>query len=264
LEFGRIVSVLVNQQPSYRAAHITVKPKIVLSGVSSALSKETCLGNTPWTSTAGSASDEYARKRVPCLQKATQAEFSYVVAGGRMRKYRMWSPLIWAVLLVPAVNTPAQTAGWKQYTYSDDGFQASYPSPPDLQKKSVQTSAGEFELRSYAAAAGDTELIIGVCDYGPAVEGRSSDQMLLGAKNSTLSNSASHLLAEKKIALGKYPGVQFESENSATHFIVRMFMVATTLYEALVISPLNKPFDQSGRFLDSFQLVTRTKTDPKN
>ena len=64
----------------------------------------------------------------------------------------------------------------------------------------------------------DTELIIGVCDYGPAVAGRSSDQMLLGAKNSTLSNSASHLLSEKKITLGTNPGLQFEAENSATHF----------------------------------------------
>jgi hypothetical protein len=43
-----------------------------------------------------------------------------------------------------------------------------------------------------------------------------------------------------------------------------MFMVATTLYEVLVISPLNKLFDQSGRFFDSFQLVTRTKTEPRN
>ncbi len=193
-----------------------------------------------------------------------EAEFSCADDGGRMRKYRIWSALIWAVLLVQAINTPAQTAAWQQYIYSDDGFQASYPSPPDLQKKSVQTSAGEFELRSYSATAADTQLIIGVCDYGPAVEGRSSDQMLLGAKNSTLSNSASHLVSEKKIALGKNPGLQFESENSATHFTVRMFMVGTTLYEALVISPLNKPFDQSDRFFDSFQLVTRTKTESKN
>jgi len=181
-----------------------------------------------------------------------------------MRKYRIWSALIWAGLLIQAVDMTAQTAAWKQYIYSDDGFQASYPSPPDLQKKSVQTSAGEFELRSYAAAAGDTELIIGVCDYGPAVEGRSSDQMLLGAENSTLSNSASRLVSEKKIALGTNPGLQFEAVNSATHFMVRMFMVATTLYEALVISPLNKPFDQSNRFFDSFQLVTRTKTESKH
>lgn len=181
-----------------------------------------------------------------------------------MRKYRIWSALIWAALLAQAVNMTAQTAAWKQYVYSDDGFQASYPSPPDLQKKSVQTSAGEFELRSYAAAAGDTVLIVGVCDYGSAVEGRSSAQMLLGAKNSTLSNSASHLVSEKKITLGANPGLQFESENSATHFLVRMFMVGTTLFEALVISPLNKPFDQSDQFLDSFQLVTRTKTESKN
>ncbi len=71
-----------------------------------------------------------------------------------MRKTWISSALVGAILFAQSINTPAQTAAWKQYTYSDDGFQASYPSPPDLQKKSVQTSAGEFELRSYAAAAG--------------------------------------------------------------------------------------------------------------
>ena len=169
-----------------------------------------------------------------------------------------------AVFLLLAVIALAQTARWSPYSNSDDGFAATYPSTPDLQKKTVQTSAGEFEMRSYTAQSGDTALIIAVCDYGSAVAEKPSDQVLLGAKNSTLSNSASRLVSEKKITLGTNPGVQFEAENSAAHFTVRIYLVGTTLYQILVVSPMNKPFDQTIRFLDSFQLITRTKPEPKD
>ena len=119
-------------------------------------------------------------------------------------------------------------------------------------------------MRSYTAQTGDTALIVAVCDYGPAVAEKTSEQVLLGAKNSTLSNSASRLVSEKKITLGTNPGLQFEAENSAVHFTVRFYLVGTTLYQILVVSPINKPFDQTTRFLDSFQLVTRTRPEPKN
>jgi hypothetical protein len=169
-----------------------------------------------------------------------------------------------AILLFLAVIAPAQTEPWKQYSFSDDGFAATYPSaPPDLQKKSVQTSAGYFEIRSYSAQTGETALIVAVCDYGNAVAGKTSDQMLLGAKKSTLSNSASRLVSEKKITLGTNPGLQFEAENSAAHFTVRIYLVGTTLYQILAVSPINRPFNETARFLDSFQLVNRTKQDSK-
>jgi hypothetical protein len=179
--------------------------------------------------------------------------------------HRCWGrrATLGAMLLFLAVIAPAQTEPWKQYVFSDDGFAATYPAPPDLQKKAVQTSAGEFELRSYSAQSGDTALIVAVCDYGKAVAGKTSDQMLLGAKNSTLSNSASRLVNEKKITLGANPGLQFEAENSAAHFTVRMYLVGTTLYQILVVSPINKPFNEAVRFLDSFQLATRTTQEPK-
>jgi hypothetical protein len=180
-----------------------------------------------------------------------------------MERYWGGRATVGAILLFLAVIAPAQTDPWKQYSFSDDGFAATYPVPPDLQKKSVQTSAGEFELRSYSAQSGDTALIAAVCDYGNAVAGKTSDQMLLGAKNSTLSNSASRLVSEKKITLGTNPGLQFEAENSAAYFTVRIYFVGTTLYQILTVSPINKPFHETARFLDSFQLVSRTKQDSK-
>lgn len=181
-----------------------------------------------------------------------------------MRRYWARQTINCAVFLVLAVTTHAQTAQWSQYSYSEDGFAASYPSPPDLQKKTVQTSAGEFEMRSYTAQSRDTALIAAVCDYGAALAEKTSDQVLLGAKNSTLSNSASRLLNEKKITLDTNPGLQFEAENSTTHFTVRIYLAGTTLYQVLAVSPINKPFEQTARFLDSFQFITRAKPEPKD
>ena len=166
--------------------------------------------------------------------------------------------------LYAALNMSAQTTPWKQFNYSDEGFAASFPSAPSLEKKAVQTSAGEFELRSYVVEAGDTSLFVGVCDYREATAEKTPDQLLLGAKKSMLANSGSRILNEKKIALGPNPGVQFEAENSATHFSARIFMVGSTLYEELVVSSLSKPYDRTAQFLDSFQLVSRTIHDPKN
>lgn len=167
--------------------------------------------------------------------------------------------IVATLLIAASVLAPAQTAPWKVYDYSDEGFTASYPSLPDLQRKSVDTPSGTFELRSYVAGAGDSTLIVGVCDYGTISAGKDAARMLEGAKNSTLLNSVSHLVSEKAISLGANQGIEFVAENDSTHFVMRMYMVETTLYETLVASPLNKPYDETAKFLDSFQLVTRTK-----
>jgi hypothetical protein len=162
-------------------------------------------------------------------------------------------------LLVSGALATAQSAQWKIYDYPDDGFAASYPSLPDLQRKNIDTPAGALDMRSYVAGAGDTALLIGVCDFGPAFADKDPYQILEGAKKGSLANSGSNLLRERRIVLGKNQGLEFDAENNATHFTARMYLVGTTLYETLVVSPLNKPFNERERFLDSFQLQTRTK-----
>ena len=167
--------------------------------------------------------------------------------------------VVTTLLIAASVLAPAQTTRWKVFDYSDEGFTASYPSPPDLQRKSVDTPSGTLELRSYVVGACDSMLIVCVCDYGTIATGKDALQMLEGAKNSALLNSASHLVSEKSISLGQNQGIEFVAENDSTHFVMRMYMVETTLYETLVASPLSKPYDETAKFLDSFRLVTRTK-----
>ena len=76
-------------------------------------------------------------------------------------------------------------------------------------------------------------------------------------KKDALSNFNSHLLSEKKITLGTYPGVEFEAESDAAHFSARIYMVGTTLYQTLAVAALGKPYADATRFLDSFQLIAR-------
>jgi hypothetical protein len=165
---------------------------------------------------------------------------------------------ICATVVWIAASVSAQTTQWKAYSYPSDGFQASYPSEPTVQKKDVDTQAGKFELRTYTAAVGDVALFIGVCDYGEQTTKADPDSMLQGAKNGALINSNSHIVSEQKITMGAYHGLQFDAESDSAHFRARIYMVGSTLYQTLVIYPLSKPYDQTDKFLDSFQLIARS------
>ncbi len=160
----------------------------------------------------------------------------------------------------PVAQTPVpQAPEWKSYSYPTDGFMATFPYDPALQKKNVPTDAGTFELRAYLAEDGQSALFVGVCDYGSAAAGRSPDTLLQGAKNGAITNVSGHLVSEKKIVLGTYPGVGFEAENDSFHFSARIYLVGTTLYQSLAAYPIGKQYDGAMRFLDSFQLIARVQ-----
>lgn len=188
-----------------------------------------------------------------------------------MRRSLYCRSVFWAALLCGAAAMPsgaasqsaapgqigerAQAAPWKSYSYPADGFEVSYPAEPALQKKSVDTAAGPFELHSYVTQTSDAVLFVGVCDYGTGAPKTSAAQKLEGAKNGALLNSGSRLVSEKKISLGGSPGIEFDADSMAAHFTARLYMVDTRLYQVLVIYPLAKPYAQAAQFLDSFKLI---------
>ena len=153
----------------------------------------------------------------------------------------------------------AQAPEWKSYSYPADGFSASFPSEPGMQKKNVPTDKGSFELRAYLVEDGRAALYVGVCDYGTAISDRTPDQVLQGAKQGAINNVKAHLLREKAVTLGSYPGVEFEAENDTMHFYARIYLVGTTLYQTLIAAPLGSPYVSATTFLDSFQLIPRTQ-----
>jgi hypothetical protein len=163
-----------------------------------------------------------------------------------------------AAVLCFASILGAQAPEWKSYSYSSDGFSASYPSMPELSKRNVPTDKGSFELRAYLAQDGEAALFVGVCDYGSAIADRSSDMVLNGAQEGAIGNVNGHLISGKTIMLGTYPGREFEAENDTMHFSARIYLVGTTLYQTLIASPLGKPYAGTARFFNSFKLIART------
>ena len=156
-----------------------------------------------------------------------------------------------------ASNGSAQAPNWQTYSYSTDGFSASFPAHPELQRKKVNTDAGPFELRTYIGTDGDVAMFVGVCDYGAAVSGRDPQSVLNGAQQGAMENVKAHLISSNKVTMGIYPGLAFEAENDTQHFSGRIYIVGSTLYQTLVVVPLGKPYADTARFLDSFQLIAR-------
>jgi len=153
----------------------------------------------------------------------------------------------------------AQTQEWKTYSYPADGFSVSLPLEPILQKKDVPTENGSFEMHAYLVQEADSALVVMACDYGDALVGREAESVLRGAQEGAMSNVGGHLIREKAITQGTYQGIEFEAENDSTHFIARIFMAGSTLYQTLIASPLDKPYASTARFQDSFQLIARVK-----
>jgi hypothetical protein len=161
------------------------------------------------------------------------------------------------VVLVSFAALGAQAQQWKTYSYPADGFSATFPAEPQMQKKNVPTDKGSFELRAYLVEDGQAALFVGVCDYGSAISDRTPDQVLDGAQQGAIDNVSAHLLSGKKIMLGAYPGRAFEAENDTMHFSARIYLVGTTLYQTLTAAPLGSPYAGTATFIDSFQLIPR-------
>lgn len=167
--------------------------------------------------------------------------------------------LVYFAGAVGAQTQNAQVPDWKSYSFPADGFSASFPSLPSLQKQSVTTAASAFELRAYVVQDSTAAVFVGVCDYGATAQGRDPDLILNGAQNGAITNLSGHLISGKKITLGINHGVAFEAESDSMHVSARIYLVGTTIYQTLVPAPLGQPYTNTTRFLDSFQLITRAQ-----
>jgi NADH dehydrogenase/NADH:ubiquinone oxidoreductase subunit G len=167
-----------------------------------------------------------------------------------------------AVLMFIGIVTlaAAQAPEWKAYTYASEGFSISLPSAPQQNKDNVVTDAGTIETRSYLVELARAALFIGVSDFDKRAAQSDPDKLLQGARDGALQNSKSHLVSEKKLMLGIYPGIEFEGASDEAHFTARVYLVGTRMYQTLVVAPIGQTYDGASRFLDSFQLIPRTNS----
>ena len=158
----------------------------------------------------------------------------------------------------PAKSPPAQVAEWKTYSFPAEGFSILFPTQPTEQKQAVPTDAGSFELHTYLAASDTVALYVGVCDYGDAAKGGDPDAILEGAKNGAVAKVHAHLINSKKVSIGIYPGVEIEAAAEGAHLFGRIYLVGSILYQEFVALTSDRPYPDTGRFLDSFQIIPRT------
>jgi hypothetical protein len=167
-----------------------------------------------------------------------------------------WLAVVFMFLLVAPHRAPAQD--WQTFKYPASAFSAAFPAAPQEDTRQIETSAGSVELHTYTLEMDQVALFVGVCDYGSKAEGNNADAMLEGAKKGALENSKAQLTRESKISLGNNRGVEFESEGEGTHYIARIYLVGTIMYQTLVVYPSAGPYADATRFLDSFQLMAHS------
>jgi len=167
--------------------------------------------------------------------------------------------LIAAVILLLPAACGAQAQDWQTFKYPADGFSAEFPSEPQQESKQIDAASGTVELHSYLFDLDHVALYVGVCDYGSQASGTDVDEMLEGAKNGALENSKAQLTRQAKIFLGSYHGVEFESEGENTHYIARIYIVGSKMYQTLVVYPSSTPYADAAHFLNSFQLLAHEK-----
>ena len=156
----------------------------------------------------------------------------------------------------PAIASPtAMALDWKPYPYPADGFSASFPSQPKVQKQDILTDAGKFEMRTYDSDQGSAEFIAAVCDYGQTAQGKDPDTLIANAEKGAVNNLKAHLVSERSLRLGTNKGVEFEADSDTAHLSARIYLSGSVLYQMIVASPLNARPDDTSRFLDSFQLL---------
>jgi hypothetical protein len=156
----------------------------------------------------------------------------------------------------PAVASPTALAlDWKPYPYPADGFSASFPSQPKVQKQDILTDAGKFEMRTYDSEEGSAEFIAAVCDYGQTAQGKDPETLIANAEKGAVNNLKAHLVSERSVPLGTNKGVEFEADSDTAHLRARIYLAGSVLYQMIVASPLNAPPDDTSRFLESFQLL---------
>jgi len=157
------------------------------------------------------------------------------------------------LVLAAVASSSAQARNWTTHSYPADGFSILLPSDPQIQTQ--KDAAGPSTLgRSYTVDLGQGALMIGVL-RSPGGWSKAPDAVLQDGKNGALAQSKTHLVSEKKIALGGAPGLDIEAENDTIHLRARIYIVGITAYQVVEGYPTGKPFDHAAEFLNSFKFL---------
>lgn len=129
-------------------------------------------------------------------------------------------------------------------------------------KQTVSNQEGQVDIYTltFALKEPSSEYWIVYIDYPDlTVRNKGGPQLLNDARDGSISNVGGRLLAEQKVFLREYPGLEIDYEGRAedvNSYKSRIYLVNQRLYVLLVTSPKDQPFSrQALTFLDSFRLL---------
>lgn len=148
-------------------------------------------------------------------------------------------------------------ASWKEYSYADDGFAVSAPSPPVVKRQKADTRAGAVEIHNYYFnQSPDAGFMASVTDLGLRNGGIDPKTALRNAELQTVQVVEGKILKEQPVSIGNSPGIQFEFVSKAYHSRVRYFFVKGKLLGVMSIVPPGQPLlPGTNRFLNSLRLL---------
>jgi len=179
----------------------------------------------------------------------------------RLTMYRI-SPrrnAVCVALLCLATALNAQAGKWKTYKYPADGFRASFPSEPKLERNQKEAKSGAILMNSYCAQVSTTYLCAAVIDQGPEATGLTPETLLNRTKLGVLAAPKARKLSQREIDLDGHKGVEIETASDTVHVFTRIYLVDQTIYQTLVTFPVDGSYTDTNRFLDSFKWIARTR-----
>jgi hypothetical protein len=143
-------------------------------------------------------------------------------------------------ILLAAAPLPAQNhlSIWKGYSYPSDGFTISAPSEPKFTTQTKSTDAGDVDVHTYSVVLGDSAMVMISSSEVRGLEKDSPKARLQMAKEGALKAGNATLKSEKEIALGAYPGLQYEATAQSFYVLARMFIVENKLIQILELAPV--------------------------
>ena len=170
------------------------------------------------------------------------------------------------VLLVTPFGAQTKSAcTWQWRTFNPEGlFSVFLPCAPEVVKKDVTAADPQsFYLRSYVVqlhpGALQVEILSDDNRQGEATEARLRRQMAREVESLT-----GNVTREKRINLDGFPGLECEIQGKSSDFTVRIYLVNSMVYRTLVMRPLDAPYPDTERFLDSFRILAPDVTSNPN
>ncbi|HUK88451.1 MAG TPA: hypothetical protein VLT85_12365 [Terriglobales bacterium] len=160
------------------------------------------------------------------------------------------------VLFVSVFAASGQEPKWKEYEYPEDGFAASFPFLPTVEKMPMETEGGKVEMHDYEVGS-DTSWNLGVAVYDVSKFGDLPARELLQAgRNGAVAEVKGQLISERDISLNGTPGIEYEFRNNASHALARSYYVNGRVITMISVAPSAQPlFLGTDRFFSSLRFI---------